>query len=447
MDHPGPHAADAAQHADHIEPSAQRARIPAGLAPPSPGDGPDIVVYGYWPYWVDSLDPAWLEGLTHLAIFNVDLNSDGSLDSESRWTGLAPEVVPLAHAAGVQVHLCVTSFDESVMQAVLSDPGKRAAAINRLASLVDAYGADGVNIDFEGLPTSMKEELVLFTQELQAATGEVWLALPVIDWAGAYDYSELAAAADGLFIMGYAFHGTWGNPGPNDPLDASDLWGSYSLSWSIDDYRSHGAPAQSIVLGLPLYGHAWEVSSNTVPTSVSGDAWSVQQAACEQTYASGLWEWDTASASSFARDGGEQLWCDDVDDVRLRVERAVDEGLLGVGFWALGYEADGLWEMMAEVTDLGGDTGAGDAGGTDGGTDGGGGGADGGSADGGGADGGGTDGGGEGRGARFEDVAGCGCASTRSASPAGLLPALLALPAWAWRRRRAGHARGSGVEV
>ncbi|MCK6503462.1 glycosyl hydrolase family 18 protein [Myxococcota bacterium] len=416
MDHPGPHAADAALHA-LVEPAA--ARVPAGLAPPSPADGPDIVVYGYWPYWVDELDPAWLSGLTHLAIFNVDLNSDGSLSYESRWTGLAGEVVPLAHAAGVKVHLCVTSFDEDVMQAVLSDPGKRASAVARLATLVDAYGADGVNVDFEGLPTSMKEELVLFTQELQAATGEVWHALPVIDWSGAYDYSELAAASDGLFIMGYAFHGTWGNPGPNDPLDPSDLWGSYSLSWSIDDYLANGAPAQSLVLGLPLYGHAWEVSSNTVPTSVTGEAWSVQQASCEETYARGLWEYDAASSSSFARDGGEQLWCDDVDDVRLRVQRAVDEGLLGVGFWALGYEADGLWEMMAEETDLGGDGGGTDGGGTDGG----------------GADGGGADGGAEGRGTRYEEPGACASAGARGARGAALLAAL-ALPLVARRTRR-----------
>ena len=421
MDHPGPHAAEVARHADL--PAVPR-HVPAPAPPASAG--PDVVVYGYWPYWTGDLDPAWLSGVTHLSVFNVDLNSDGTLSSESNWTSVAADTVAAAHAAGVKVHLCITSFDEGDMEAVLGSSTRRAAVIDRLATLVDQYGADGVNVDFEGLPTSMTSEFVTFVQELQVATPEVWLALPVIDWAGAYDYDQLAAASDGLFIMGYAFHGSWGDPGPQDPLYGSDLWGSYSLAWSLADYETYGASRAHIVMGLPLYGYTWEVSDNSVPTDATGDVWSVSQVNCEAIWASDGSQWDDASSSPYALGSGEQTWCDDVEATRLRVEWAVDEGLLGVGFWALGYEGAGFWEMMADATDLP------DAGGDTGGT------GDGGAGDGGVGDGGGAagDAGAEPVGERIP-APGCACSS--GARPgAGAAWGLLLLGLAGLRRRQRG---------
>ena len=430
---PGPHAAQVAEHAD-LPPVAHH--IPAA-APKPPAQGPDVVVYGYWPYWVGDLDPAWLTGLTHLAIFSVGLESDGSLSSQSHWTGVAADAVAAAHAAGVKVHLCVTSFDSNTMSAVLASPTRRATAIANLASLVDTYGADGVNLDFEGMPSSLKEDLVVFVHELKAATPEVWLATPVIDWSGAYDYSELSDAADGLFIMGYEFHGTWGSPGPNDPISESSTWGSYCLDWSIADYEGSGAPRAKIVMGLPLYGHTWDGATESVPGSASGDAWSVVQTECDEIKSTYGAQWDEGSESVYTVGGGRQTWCDDVETTRLRVAWAVVEGLQGVGFWALGYEGEGFWEMMAEETVFDGT----DGGGTDGG------GTDGGGTDGGGSDGGGTDGGGssdtdEPVGQRIpaqaEPVAGC-----THANPASF-PALLLLAGLLIRRRGQPASRSPG---
>ncbi len=311
-----------------------------------------MVVYGYWPYWVGDVLPAWLDGLSHLAVFQVGLASDGSLTSTSRWTGVAGDLVPVAHEAGVKVHLCVTSFDAATQNAVLSNSSKRATLVAALAAQVDAYGADGVNIDFEGMSSANREDLVTFTRELKAATPEVWLALPVIDWSRAYDYGALAEIADGLFIMGYEFHGTWGDPGPNDPLFGSSLWGSYALDWSVADYLSQGAPREKVVMGLPLYGHRWTGASSDVPGTASGMASSVFQYECDALLAADGREWDAASASPFSRGSGVQTWCDDLEATQARVEWVVDEALMGVGFWALGYEGAGFWEMMAVATDL-----------------------------------------------------------------------------------------------
>lgn len=362
---PGPHAAQAAEHAPPSDVARERrARVERPVAPPA--GAPGMTVYGYWPYWESDVSERQLAGLTRVAVFDVSLNSDGTLGNESVWTDYAPSLVPLAHSYGVAVDLCVTAFDSSTMESVLGSSARRAAAIDALAALVEAQGADGVNVDFEGLPSSQRDNFVAFVQELQSAVGAVYLAMPVIDWAGSYDYDQLAAASDGLFIMGYEFYGSWGNPGPNDPLEGSDTWGSYSLAWSLDDYRTYGAPDDKLIFGLPLYGHTWEVSDNSVPTSATGDAWSITSA--EATAAAEVYgrEYDDASECAYYLGDGEQTWYDDTATIQTRVAWARAEGLQGVGFWALGYESDDLWDMLAtETADGGGGGGAGGGGGED----------------------------------------------------------------------------------
>jgi len=313
---------------------------------------PSVTVYGYHPYWED--DPTELDfsRLTHLAIFDVGLEEDGSLSSTSRWTSTAPDVVPLAHAAGVKVHLCVTSFDDDVMAAVLPSPTLRAAAIDAMVTLVDDVGADGVNIDFEGMDSALKDDLVTFIEELKLETDEVVLATPAIDWSGAYDYDRLAEASDGLFIMGYGYYWSGGNPGPNAPLFAGDPWHSYSLEWSVNDYLTYDATRDKIILGLPLYGHEWPTESDDIPGTATGSASAVSMSAAVSIGEDEGALWDEASHTKYVLWSDAQLWYDDTETLRPKIAWAVENNLQGIGFWALGYEGNdtNFWDMVTEET-------------------------------------------------------------------------------------------------
>lgn len=356
----------ASTHAEHMERFGDAPRRPRASREVAPLPGlPDITVYGYLPYWISDVTDEELEGLTHLAVFTVGLNSDGTLNSTSKWTDVAAGLVSRAHAIGVKVHLTVASFDDSTMEAVLASSSRRATAISELASLVSAYGADGVNVDFEGLPSGQKDNFVSFVQELAAAVDEVFLAMPAVDWSGSYDYDQLANASDGLFIMGYDYHWSGGDPGPVSPLYGSDMWGKYALDWTVEDYLTYGAPPSKLVLGLSLYGRWWPTSSSAVPGTATADGESVtmnEAIGYLETYGYN-YEYNSRTPYTFYSSG--QQWCDDVSSVQERVAWAVAQGLQGVGFWALGYEdeAEGFWAMMAEetrepaTTDSGADTG------------------------------------------------------------------------------------------
>ena len=156
-------------HVRHeAEAAAGRLSSPRRAAPPPAAGRPDKVVYGYLPYWTDApADVPW-DHLTHVAIFSVALNSDGTLGSLTHWTSVAADAVALGHAAGVRVHLCVTSFDGDTMDDLLASSSHRAAAVDayddfnrKMVGLYDLYDAqcqrEGV-VDFA--------ELLLRTYEL-----------------------------------------------------------------------------------------------------------------------------------------------------------------------------------------------------------------------------------------------------------------------------------------
>jgi spore germination protein YaaH len=183
----------------------------------------------------------------------------------------------------------------------------------------------------------------------------VWLATPAVDWSDAWDYPALAAASDGLFIMGYAYHYTGGDAGPNAPLTGGDTWSRWALDWSVNDYLSSGAPADKIVLGLPTYGQEWPVADGSaVPADTTGDGWSVFYAEAVADAAAHGRAYDSASDTPWYSSGGSrQAWYDDSDSLAVKMEWAIGEqGLAGVGFWALGYDENdpALWAAVDAVS-------------------------------------------------------------------------------------------------
>lgn len=355
----GPHAEQLAQFGDR--PGAPVARtLPEPIPRPSPGPSPgpippapDVTVYGYWPYWGESLSTIPFHRITHLALFQVTLDSDGGLSDTDHWTDYVGTALSLAEPYGVRIHLCVTCFDSDVMSAVFSSAQRRERAISEMVALVEDYGAHGVNIDVEGLPSSLKSEFTAFISDLNQRVDDLYLATPAVDWSAAYDYDQLALHSDGLFIMGYAYHYSSGDPGPVGPLYGGDPWSDYCLEWTVEDYRDNGAPDDRLVLGLPLYGYEWPTTGTDVPGTATGDGTAVfftEAVADGEQYGR---QWDSVTHTPYAfPTGTSQLWYDDTESLEDRIAYAVGEGLAGIGFWALTYEEGdaGFWDMVASWT-------------------------------------------------------------------------------------------------
>lgn len=311
-------------------------------------------VFGYLPYW-ESPDYLRYELLSHLACFSVSVNADGSLGNDHGWPWTA--VINDAHAGGVKVILVATLFDPAGIQTLITNPAYKSAFFANIANKMREGSADGVNIDFEGSGTTWKAHINGFMAELTAylhaeiPASEVTFAGPAVNWSNAWDLAGLADSCDGIFIMGYAFAGSWStNTGPNSPLTG----GSINITDTVlDEYgavtRDH---PEKLILGLPYYGGHWTTASPEPRASVVDWIGSTRFRDDEpDSQLRGLL-WDEISQTPWYRwqEGGywHQVWFDNAESLGLKYELARSHGLQGVGMWALGYDGDRpeLWDEL-----------------------------------------------------------------------------------------------------
>jgi len=322
------------------------------------------VVYGWHPYWVGSAynNYDW-DLLTHFSYFSYEVNpADGEPFTTHSWATSA--AVDAALLSGVKVTLCVTLFGSSDLTNFLTDATAKQTLIDNLINLVQARGAHGVNIDFEGIPSSQTTNFANFMVSLSnqmhiAIPGsEVSTVLYAVDWSNVFNFAIMNPVVDYFIIMGYAYYyqGS-GTTGPNDPLYHFGSTYNYTLSQTITNYVEDGCSKNKLVLGLPYYGYEWSTTSLTIPSSTTaiGVSKTYDQVKTNSGgyYNSGNHNWDAASYTDiFAYNNGTNKQCFIAleDAFRKRLEHVNNAGIAGIGIWALGYD-DGWGEYWNALAD------------------------------------------------------------------------------------------------
>lgn len=320
---------------------------------------PSREIFGYHPYWMGS---AWqnynFNLISTIAYFGVETNGYGSIIDHHGWP--VTSLINLAHSYGTEVSLVVILFNSDQISQLLNSASNRQTLINNLLSEVNAAGADGVNIDFEGVPSSQRDNLTTFMTDLTSAfheanpASQVTIATPAVDWSNAFNYDALANACDGLMIMGYGYH--WSSSSTAGPVSPLTGWGTYNITWTVDDYLTKtGNERDKIILGLPYYGYEWPTTSGSAGASTtgSGDAKFYSEAiALAESYGL-LWDDESQTPWYHYQDDSNQWhqgWYDDSLSLSLKYELVIEEDLLGIGIWALGYDGTEpeLWGALAD---------------------------------------------------------------------------------------------------
>ena len=138
-------------------------------------------VSGWIPYWRSATGTAdvlpHLSELTEVNPFVFSLRGDGTLfdngtvADESLWTSFNAQ----AKAKGVRVIPTLMSGDRETMHKVLSDETLRNKLIEEIATLVQARGYDGIDIDFEFKYAKTKDHFSAFLKSLKQRLGTKWL--------------------------------------------------------------------------------------------------------------------------------------------------------------------------------------------------------------------------------------------------------------------------------
>jgi len=321
-------------------------------------------VLGFYPYWVSQTPSSLRWDLINVvAFFSLEINQYGNFTNYHGWPH--GDLVDQAHQNGRRAIVTITNFSSSQIGTLLGSSTNRANAISNIVDQVVLGGADGVSIDFEGVPSSAKNNFVTFMSELKSALTQelgnpyITICSPAIDWNGSYDYDQLAANSSYLMIMAYDYHYRGGDPGPTAPLHGGAPWSNWmGIDYTLDDYEAYITPytLRKVIVGLPFYGYDWPTTSSSVPGTATANGTAIFMSSAIDRVDSGNYgplHYDTASDTPYLvyySGGWHQHFFDDADSLGLRFAYAKSRSTGGVGFWALGYEGDydEVWDAVAD---------------------------------------------------------------------------------------------------
>jgi len=315
-------------------------------------------IVGFSPYWVDNTYLHY-DLLTTIALFSVDVNSDGTINNSHNFPAHWSYVIQKAHENGVKVVLTATNFSSSSISSVVGNSTYQNNCINGLLNLVQSAGIDGVNIDFEGVPSGSKDSLSSFMTRLtntfhsNIPGSEVTICGPAVDWSGAFDYDVLCSNTDGIFVMAYDYYyGGSSYTGPVSLLKSGTIFGTYSVEWTINDYLNYsGGQNDKIIIGLPYYGYDWPASSAAAHSSTTGSGSAVIYTSAHDNALNYGRLWEASVSNPWYTYGSyHQCWYDDKTSLHFKYNDINANNLLGTGMWALGYDGDKkeLWTELRE---------------------------------------------------------------------------------------------------
>jgi len=343
----------------------QTARPAPTTAGPSPAENGRRVV-GYYPIWMANAGYTSADidftALTHIAHFAIVPNADGTITVPDWGPFPDPALLARAHAAGVQAVLVAGTGDDpgvtASFAALASARATREAFVANLTALVNQYGYDGVDIDWE-FPSNSPDRAnctqLLTTLRAALGTGRsLSISAPPTDWNGQwFDLAGLAPLLDWFAVMTYDLSGAgWSSFAEhNAPLYPGRV-GEDSASTGVAYYESRGVPKHKILLGLPFFGQRFDAASRLFqplapPTPGSSPDYREIAPLIGNGWAAGR---DAAAqVPVLVRDGAPGLISyDDAASIAAKCDYVKAQGLGGAIIWALGKDAlNGTQPLLA----------------------------------------------------------------------------------------------------
>jgi len=217
-------------------------------------------IVGYVTSWSDEIpDPKSMTNINY-AFGHVTESFDSvRIDNLPR----LQEIVALKDGnPSLEVMLSVGGWGSGGFSEMASDALKRKAFAQACRYVVDAYGLDGIDIDWEypgsdaaGISCSKddKANYTLLMCDLRQALGNdklLTIASPAT--VGFYEFGEIMPYVDFVNVMAYDLNRP---PYHHAALYRSKLSGSITADEGIRAHISGGVPPEKLILGVSFYGH------------------------------------------------------------------------------------------------------------------------------------------------------------------------------------------------
>ena len=184
---------------------------------------------------------------------------------------------------GIKVTIAIGGWNDSLgskYSNLVNNPAARAKFVKHVVDFIEEHGFDGLDLDWEYPkcwqvdcskgPDSDKEAFALWIKELKEAfkpkgyllSAAVSPSKKVMDLG--YDIPSIARDLDWIAVMSYDYHGHWDKKtGHVSPMYAhpEDDYDYFNTDFTMRYWVEKGAPANKLVMGMPLYGQAFTLNS------------------------------------------------------------------------------------------------------------------------------------------------------------------------------------------
>lgn len=332
--------------------------------------------------------------ITHLLYAFLNLKADGEVYSDDTYADLEKHYSTDSwdeqgnNAYGCVKQLYLLKKQHRALKVLLSIggwtwstnfPSAAATAEGRerfaksAVKIMGDWGFDGVEIDWE-YPANYTEasNFILLLQTVRAELDsyarqhapDYRFLLSVASPAGPTHYNKLdlksiSETVDSLNLMAYDYAGPWDTISGHQSNLFPGEFSAFSTSAAVQDYTAAGVDPSKIILGMPLYGRAFEDTEDIGrPFNGVGDG----------SWENGVWDYkalprpgaieelDSELLASYTYDPSsrELISYDTLKVVQEKVDWATDVGLGGSMFWeASGDRTDEKSLIRASFSALG----------------------------------------------------------------------------------------------
>jgi len=307
------------------------------------------------------------KNLEKISVFAYHITADGDVLPPTPWV---PDVLDrlMANPGGREILVVANNrvlgadgkpapfHSGETVQAILTDPAKRAEHIRQLAAL--SQHAHGLELNYENLPAESKPYFTDFIRDLRAAmpsdrklsivlqpktTNEPGTRGRAVDWRAIEPY------ADYLRIMAYYYSFSTSPPGPVVPVDTLRALADYAVG---DPEQS--IPRDKVSIILSLWGWDWPLSGGTPGRLVEfSEAMSLASS-------HGATPTRDAKEKSihfrYTDDSAieHEVWIDDFEAIRERLSILQQARMPRIDFWHLNTGDPRTWDYIRANTAAGG---------------------------------------------------------------------------------------------
>lgn len=236
----------------------------------------------------------------------------------------------------LKITLSLGGWGSGRFSEMAADDSLRHAFVADCRRIVDQYGLDGIDLDWE-YPTSSvagissspddTENFTKLVSELRQTLGEDKL-LTVASPANAR-YFDFAAISDMIDLVNIMTYDMAKPPYHHSAFADSPMSNGESCIRAVKRHLKAGVPADKLVLGIPFYGHG----RAPLPDYINYDKIVELQKVASQ-------KWDNKAKMPYLADeAGEMICCyDDPKSIAIKSKWLLKRGLRGAMYWQ--YDGD-----------------------------------------------------------------------------------------------------------